>query len=474
MKSHVRAAFAALLIASFLPAGTPLAAPAPAPAPAAARPTVAPARPATVAAADDRLDAVAAMVNDDVVLQSDVEEQLYGFLMRSGARPDSAQMDTLRRQILDKLIDDKLIIAEAKRQKITVADAEVAKQVEQAVADAKERMGGEAAFREQLQRENLTEARLREKYKTDIAQLMMAERLKKKLYTPKPVLLPEAEAYFAAHKDQFPKVPPQVQLSVIQIPSTPESSAVLAGKMKIDALRKRIVGGEKFAKVAAEASEDPGSARSGGDLGFFMPGTMEPAVESAAFSLKLGQLSAPLRSTYGWHLVEALERDTVKTIAGKDSLGRDGKPVLEAHARHILVLVRPTEADGQRARDLAIRVRDEARKGTNFGTLARRYSKYDGPADADGNVGFVSLGSLQPNIRAGLDTLEVGEVSDVLVNQAGFNIFKVTDRKPEREYAIDEIRDELPQAVQEAQFRDWYDGWVKGLRSKAQIDIRNL
>ena len=92
-------------------------------------------------------------------------------------------------------------------------------------------------------------------------------------------------------------------------------------------------------------------------------------------------------------------------------------------------------------------MRDEAAKGTDFATLVRRYSKYDGPAQSDGDVGFVSLGSLQPQIRAGLDSLETGQVSEVLVNQAGFNIFKVTDRKPEREYSLEEIREELPDAV---------------------------
>ena len=71
-------------------------------------------------------------------------------------------------------------------------------------------------------------------------------------------------------------------------------------------------------------SDDPNSARSGGDLGFFPRGAMEPTVEDAAFSLKIGELSQPVRSAYGWHIVEAIERDTVKTRAGKDSLDAKG------------------------------------------------------------------------------------------------------------------------------------------------------
>jgi peptidyl-prolyl cis-trans isomerase SurA len=199
---------------------------------------------------------------------------------------------------------------------------------------------------------------------------------------------------------------------------------------------------------------------------------MEPALEEAAFGLKLNVLSQPVRSIYGWHVLEVLERDTVKTAARRDSVGPDGKPVLEAHARHILIRVPLTDQDAERARALAERVRGEAVKGTNFGTLVRRYSKYEGQQAEDGDIGFVSLGTLTPGIRAGLDTLEVGQVSEVLRNQVGFNIFKVTDRRPEREYTLEEIRDQLPEVVSQMKRQDRYEEWLKGLRAKAHIEIR--
>ena len=104
--------------------------------------------------------------------------------------------------------------------------------------------------------------------------------------------------------------------------------------------------------------------------------------------------------------------------------------------------------------------------------LVKRYSKYQGPAAPDGDLGYVSLGTLQPQIRAGLDSVKVGGVSEVLVNSAGFNIFKVGDRKPEREYKLEEIKQELPYAVAEMKQREKYDEWIKTLRGKAHIEIR--
>jgi len=134
--------------------------------------------------------------------------------------------------------------------------------------------------------------------------------------------------------------------------------------------------------------------------------------------------------------------------------------------------VAPTDADVEHTRVLAEHVRDEARKGTNFTTLVHRYSKYSGPADADGDVGFVALTNLQPQIRSGLDSLEVGQISDVLLNQTGFNVFKVLDKHAERDYTLEEVRSELPNAVSEIQRREKMDAWMKSLRAKAQIEYR--
>ena len=431
-------------------------------------------RPARRSTSSNRLDGIAAVVNDDVVLQSDVEEQLYLFLMRNHVQdPDSSMVDTLRRQILDQLVNEKLIVSEAKREGITVSDGEVNREVEKALSDAKSRLG-EDGFKQQLVKENTTEEKLRAKYRDEAQRTLVAQRLVAKEIPPKrtPVTATEAEAYFKAHPDDFPKAPAEARLSVIQIPALPDSSVDQAAKGKAVAARKRILAGEKFAKVAADVSEDPNSARSGGDLGFIVRGAFEPALEGPAFSLKIGELSQPVHSPYGWHIIEVLERDTVKTMAGKDSLDTGGKPVEEAHLRHIMVRVELNDADAERARVTALKVRQDALKGTDFGTLVRRYSKYEGKVGDGGDLGFVSMGTLQPNIRAGLDSLEIGQVSDVLANQVGYNIFKLTDRKPERPFTLDEIKDELPDAVKQIQYRKQYDEWVKGLRKKSHVEIR--
>jgi peptidyl-prolyl cis-trans isomerase SurA len=421
--------------------------------------------------ASRRLDGIAAVVNNDVVLQSDVEEQLYLFMTRSQTEVDSATVDTLRTQILNQLIDEKLIVAEAQKLGITVSDAELSRQAQDALKETKSRFESAAAFQEQLRKENTTEDKLLEKFRDESRRQAMMSRMVAKQIVRRTPPQTEAETYFKAHRDKFPKAPAQVRLSVIQIPASPDSAAEAQAKARAESIRKRIAGGEKFAKVAAEVSDDDASGKAGGDLGYLARGSMDPAFEKAVFSRKLNTVGDPVRTVYGWHILETLDRDTLKTRAGRDTLDRDGKPVLEAHVRHILVRVPLTDDDVERSRRLAESVRAQAAAGKDFGALAKQYSGYSGPHADDGDIGFLPLTTLQPNIRAGLDSIQVGGVTQVLINQAGFNIFRITERKAEREYDLEEVKAELPNAVSEMLFREKLEEWVKGLRAKAHIQV---
>ena len=424
------------------------------------------------ASSSEKLDGIAAVVNDDVVLESDVEEQLYLFLQQAQGRPDSSQVDSLRKQILDQLINERLLVAEAKRQNITVSDAEVERRVGMMVEEAKKRFGGQAGLDETLRQENMTLDKLRDKYRADTRRSALLEKVIEKTVPRRPVPASEAEAFFKANPSRFPKMPAELRLSVIQIPVKADSVSDAKGRAAVVAARKRIVtGGEKFAKVAAEVSDDPNSARSGGDLGFFTSGTMEPALEKAAFGLKLHEVSQPFRTPYGWHIVETLERDTVKTRAGRDST-RNGKPVMEAHARHILIRVPLDDDDIARSKALAEKIHGDLLKGADFVTLVKRYSQYEGPAGEDGDLGMVNVAGLQPTIRAGIEDLNPGQISDPLPNSVGFNIFKVTEKKAERAYSLEEVREELPKVVAELKFRDKLEEYTKSLRSKASVQIR--
>jgi peptidyl-prolyl cis-trans isomerase SurA len=209
--------------------------------------------------------------------------------------------------------------------------------------------------------------------------------------------------------------------------------------------------------VAQEVSEDPATRNSGGDLGFFGHGDVDSSFERTAFALKPGQMSDVVETSFGFHVIRVEEVDTTRH---------------EVHARHILIRVPVTPADEQRATALANKVYDEASKGMDFGALVRKYSKFRGPQDPNGDLGFVPVTAFSPDFRAALDSLEIGQVTPPLKNPQGLHIFKVLDRHGERPYELDEIRSQLPELVRQVKLTKQYDTWVAGLRTKARVEIR--
>ncbi len=408
-------------------------------------------------AAGERVDGVAAVVDNEVVLQSEVDEQLYLFLQQNGGRPDSAQVEQLRKDILDKLIDDRVIVGEAKRQNIAAPESEVEKNIADALADTKKRLGSDEAFAAELKREGLNEDELKKRYRDEVTKQLLANTLLRKQLGKMEVTPAEAEKYFADNKDKFPRRPSAIKVQVIQIPIEPDSlERVAVRKRAADALA-RIRKGEPFSRLAQTLSEDPGTASSGGDLGWFKKGALDSTFELAAFKLPVGQVSGIVSTPFGYHLIKVEEADPAKG---------------EIHARHILFRVTPSALDAERSRRQIEAVRAQAVKGVDFGTLARRYSRYKGPAGSDGDLGFLPMSVFSTDFKAALDTLELGEVTPPLLNPQGYHLFKVNDRQAERVYQVAEIKDDLPELVRQAKLKDQYDAFVADLRKKAHIEYR--
>jgi peptidyl-prolyl cis-trans isomerase SurA len=212
-----------------------------------------------------------------------------------------------------------------------------------------------------------------------------------------------------------------------------------------------------FSRLAQNLSEDPGTASSGGDLGWFKRGSLDSLFEEAAFKLPVGVVSGIVQTPFGYHLIKVEESDKAKG---------------EIHARHILFRVTPTQADADRVHKRILDIRTQAAKGVDFGTLAHRYSKYQGPATAEGDLGELPLNVFSPDFKAALDTLEIGELSAPLLNAQGYNLFKVVDRSAERPYQLAEVKDDLPDMVRQAKLKEQYDAYVADLRKKAHIEYR--
>lgn len=214
------------------------------------------------------------------------KEELYSLLVKQYG--DEA---------LDALVTDKIIEMEAKKEKVTISD----KEKEEELKNLKESYGGEEGFKAALEQSGVTEAGIAE----DIEKYLKTE----KLLEPRIDLKEdEIKAYFEENKDQFAQQE-QVKASHILVEDEATAKEV---KSKLDK-------GEEFADLAKEYSTDASNAESGGELGYFGKGEMEAAFEEAAFSLKANEISGPVKTDYGYHIIKVEDKKEAKEAVYEDS-----------------------------------------------------------------------------------------------------------------------------------------------------------
>ncbi|RON56270.1 peptidylprolyl isomerase [Pseudomonas frederiksbergensis] len=241
----------------------------------------------------------AARVNGAQISEFRLERYFAEFLEDQGRAVASIRnpkaYKQLRQAALDALIDKELLWQEALKRGVVISDVTVQSQV----ALTRQAIGGAEVFARKLQDAGFDEAGFAEYTRRELAaQEVFADLTRVAEPDEKQV-----KAFFEEHRAELSS-PEQIQARhiLIKVPQGADAATVEAARLRLDELRVQIVGGADFASVARSGSEDV-SASAGGDLGYFMRGRMMPEFEAAAFALKPGQLSEPVRTQVGWHLI---------------------------------------------------------------------------------------------------------------------------------------------------------------------------
>jgi len=405
------------------------------------------------------IDRIVALVDDEAVFQSDIDEMVRQYMFQQRVKTLSDKdRDAVSRRALDDLINDKLVIAEAARLNVDIPFADVEKKVDEAIADNMRMLGGEDAFHEQLKNEGFTLEGLKRLYRRQWKNRMLVERvLRQEMHqSRKGPSEADLRKFYNDHKEDIPARPAVVHLKTIFLGFDEASEAGTTAHKKIEEIHRRLLAGEAFDDLARKYSDDPSSSN-GGDLGFLKPGDLgEPAFRAAVAKLAVGEVSDPVRTTYGWHIIEVTEE--------RPKTG-------ELHVRHILVRVEPTEGDIDKVFKRATALHDSLMAGAVFDSLADRYGN-DPAAGPGGDLGWLKVNELPAFFRDVLKSLKPGDVSQVLRESAGFRIVKLLAREPARPYAISEIRDNLVKLWQQQQMAKEYDTYIASLRKKFKVVMR--
>jgi peptidyl-prolyl cis-trans isomerase C len=267
----------------------------------------------------EKIPAVVARVNGQEIKKAELMDgaQMVQMRLAQAGQPVTASTDFYH-HVLDELIAITLLQQDAKAQGITASDQEV----QQMVAARKQNFPNEEAYKKALAQAGVTEAKLREQARDTIA---VQKYVQTKLAPQATVSDQAAKDFYEKNKGQM-QMPERLHLRHIFVLVDPKAATPAdreKAKQKAEGLLKRVQGGEDFAKVATEASDDPGSKSRGGDIGLVGHGQTDPAFEAAAFALKKpNEMSPVVQSSFGYHILQLLERKEPSTVPYEQVKGR--------------------------------------------------------------------------------------------------------------------------------------------------------
>lgn len=254
------------------------------------------------------LPEVVATVNGQNITKEQLQELFNAALQASGAKVEDLNAQQQLggyTQLLQDLIMDKLVAGAASGEKVSDAD------VDAELAKIKGQFPDDKTFQEQIAQAGMTPEKLKENIRTGLQQ---SRWMKSQVKTPD-VTNEQAKAFYESNIKEFEQ-PETVKASHILFMVDPDATADVV-KQKEDAAKKaaeRAAAGEDFTKLAKELSEEPGASESGGDLGFFPKDRMVPEFAEAAFAQKIGDISKPVKTQFGWHVIKVTDKKDAGTV----------------------------------------------------------------------------------------------------------------------------------------------------------------
>lgn len=403
------------------------------------------------------IDKTIAVVGNEMISLSELEQEIL-YMRMQGMYSDK----NMRCEQLEKMLENKLFLMQARVDSLSVNQEMVASTLSQRIDAMRTQLGGddnvEKTYGKPLYK-------LRQEWKQQMEDMSLTQQMQQQISSQVPELTPHDVKEYLAETDpaDLPMVPIKYQLSQICIYPDREA-ANLAVKEKLLGIRERIMNGEKFSTLARIYSEDPGSARKGGELGLASKSIFWPAFSDAAMSLKPGVISQIVETPDGFHIIEVLEK--------KGDM---------FNARHILIKPSYTDEDRQKAFKTLDSLKTEIQNNAvTFQMAARFYShdaqtKTNGGQMADPYTGssYFEIDQLKPEDYAAIKDLKEGEISEPVQSTDNegrngntvYKIIKVDKIIPAHTASFDkdysELLDEARSKKQEAAIDQFINGKIK-------------
>lgn len=409
---------------------------------------------AFAAAAPTTIDRIAAVVNADVVLASEVLERYESVVARMATETrELPPRQAIMEQILERLIIENLQLQEAERRGIEVDDETLTA----AVTEFASQSGMDIdTFVETLNEEGVSYRAFREQ----VRQQITIDRVQRDVVNRRVYIQPQdidellASPFFAEYiSDEY-----RLGHILLLVEPGAGNASVRQTTERAEGLVAQIRGGADFGTLAMEHS-GASTALEGGDLGWRKASRIPSLFAEAVPEMAIGDVRGPIRNASGLHIVKLLDRRGASQQTADETL-----------VRHILLRESAIRSD-QESRQLAGKLRERILAGEDFATLAEEFSDDPGSALVGGDLGWRKMEDLVPEFRAVMESTEIGALSEPFNTAFGWHVLQVMDRR--REDAGDEARRDYATRMLHAQrFEERLAEWLREIRDEAFVEVR--
>lgn len=366
------------------------------------------------------IDRIIAVVGANIATQSELETQ-YLQMLSQGMEPD----DLTRCRLYEEILYQKLLLNQSQLDSIVVSDSQVEDELGRRLDYFIAQIGSKEKLEEYYEKSLLE---IKDEFRKLIRDQLLVQTMQQQLTADVKVTPNEVRRFFAKIPvDSLPYVNSEIQLGRIMIKPKISQDQLDEARHKAEDLRQRVIEGEKFSTLAVLYSEDPGSSKKGGDLGFFSRGQMVPEFESVAFRMKNDSVSEIFKTEFGYHFMQMIER------RGE-----------QANVRHILIKSKPAIDDIIKASEILDSLKKEIEAGTiEFEDAATRFSEDEDSKLNKGMMYNVNTGStvfemdqlsmIDQRLFLKVEKMDVGAITEVMDvtepdGSPSYNIFNLKSR----------------------------------------------
>jgi peptidyl-prolyl cis-trans isomerase SurA len=401
------------------------------------------------------IDGVAAVVEDHLILKSDLAQMVNMSAMQSRINPNTNPEKFIKLQdnVLKSMIDQKILLRMAELDSILIDEKEVDKSLEQQVQMLISQSGSEKKTEEALG-QSIND--FKREFWFDMRDRLVSEKYQQELIGSVFVARPDVVSFYDVYKDSLPSVPLKTKVRHILIPIKPSTDSIEKTKKTLLGYKSEILNGALFEDIALKNSIDPGSKKTGGSLGWVSRGSLVKSFEKAAFSAKTGVLVGPIETDFGFHLIETLEKKGEKI-----------------KVRHILLTPEITKKDQEKAYNFATSLqKDSIKTLSDFIKNVSLYTNDITTQKIGGDLGWIDpLSYSVPEIGQALKYIDVGVCSPPINSNLGYHLIWIEGVKPGGKANLKDHWVEIENLALNKKKMDYYNKWIDNAKKELFIKV---